>query len=46
MHGEQQLVVTAHYTDGSTEDVTRSALFEPNDKDMAQTDPGGTSRSV
>jgi len=32
---EQQLVVTAHYSDGSTEDVTRSALFEPNDKDIA-----------
>ena len=33
--GEQQLVVYAHYTDGSAQDVTRSALFEPNDKDMA-----------
>lgn len=34
--GEQQLVVLAHYTDGSTEDVTRSALFEANDKEVAQ----------
>ncbi len=39
--GEQQLVVVAHYTDGSTEDVTRSALFEPNDKDLAKTDATG-----
>lgn len=41
LNGEQQLVVTAHYTDGSTEDVTRSALFEPNDKDLAATDALG-----
>ena len=34
--GEQQLVVLAHYTDGSVEDVTRGALYEPNDKDMAR----------
>lgn len=39
--GEQQLVVLAHYTDGSVEDVTRSALYEPNDKDMARTDDFG-----
>jgi hypothetical protein len=39
--GEQQLVVLARYTDGSLEDVTRSALFEPNDKDMARTDESG-----
>ena len=32
----------AHYTDGSTEDVTRSALYEPNDKEMAHTDASGT----
>jgi hypothetical protein len=41
LSGEQQLVVTAHYTDGSTEDVTRSALYEPNDKDMAKVDEQG-----
>jgi hypothetical protein len=39
--GDQQLAVTAIYTDGSTEDVTRSALFEPNDKDMAHVDERG-----
>jgi hypothetical protein len=38
---EQQLVVTAHYTDGSVEDVTRGSLFEPNDKDLARCDELG-----
>ena len=37
----QQLVVLAHYSDGSIEDVTRGALFEPNDKDMARADEDG-----
>ncbi len=41
LDSEQQLVVTAHYTDGTCEDVTRSALFEANDKDMAATDSLG-----
>ena len=39
--GEQQLVVVATYTDGHTEDVTRGALFEANDKDIAATDNSG-----
>src|SRR5205823_13992885 len=39
--GEQQLAVTAHYTDGTTEDVTRSALYEPNDKNLATSDENG-----
>ncbi|HKS38746.1 MAG TPA: DUF1549 and DUF1553 domain-containing protein, partial [Verrucomicrobiae bacterium] len=37
----QQLVVRAIYTDGSAEDVTRRALYEPNDKEMARTDEAG-----
>ncbi len=41
LNGEQQLVVSAHYSDGSTEDVTRSALFEANDKDMARPEERG-----
>ena len=41
LNGEQQLVVTAHFTDGSTEDVTRGSLYEPNDKDMASTEANG-----
>ena len=39
--GEQQLAVVARYTDGRTEDVTRSALYEPNDKDMAKSEENG-----
>jgi hypothetical protein len=39
--GEQQLIVLAHYTDGFVEDVTRGALYEPNDKNMAQADETG-----
>src|SRR6185436_12190770 len=41
LQGAQQLVVLAHYTDGSVQDVTRSALYEPNDKDMAKADDKG-----
>ncbi len=36
MGGSQQLAVIARYSDGSREDVTRSALFEPNVKEMAE----------
>jgi hypothetical protein len=39
--GDQQLIVMAKYTDGALEDVTRSALYEPNDKNMAKTDATG-----
>lgn len=39
--GKQQLIVAAHYTDGSTEDVTRGALFEANDKELARADEAG-----
>src|SRR5262249_34620198 len=41
LKGEQQLVVLAHYTDGSVQDVTRSALYEPNEKGMAEADENG-----
>ncbi len=34
--GEQQLVVTAFYSDGSTADVTRMAQFDSNAADMAE----------
>jgi hypothetical protein len=33
---EQQIAVIAHYTDGSTEDVTRTAQYDPNDPEMAE----------
>ena len=38
---EQQITVLATYSDGSTEDVTRMALFEPNDPEMAEVSEAG-----
>ena len=38
LNGEQQLKVLARYSDGYVRDVTRSALYEPNDKSMAETE--------
>lgn len=35
-NGTQQLAVVAHYSDGSTEDVTRTAQFDSNDAEMAE----------
>jgi hypothetical protein len=37
----QQLVVIAHYSDGSTEDVTRFAQFDSQDPEMADIDSQG-----
>ncbi len=37
----QQLVVVANYSDGSTKDVTRSALYEANVDEMAKIDEDG-----
>lgn len=39
--GSQQLVVLARYTDGTVQDVTRSALYEANEKSMAEADESG-----
>ncbi|WP_406696224.1 DUF1549 and DUF1553 domain-containing protein [Singulisphaera sp. Ch08] len=41
IHGEEQLKVLAHYSDGHIGDVTRMALYEPNDKGMAEVDENG-----
>jgi hypothetical protein len=38
---EQQLVVYARYSDGSVQDVTRGALYEANDKDLADASETG-----
>ena len=38
---EQQIRVTAHYSDGSTEDVTRHAQFESNEPEVATVDEEG-----
>jgi hypothetical protein len=35
-NGTQQISVVAHYSDGSTEDVTRTAQFDSNDAEMAE----------
>jgi hypothetical protein len=37
----QQIVVTAHYTDGTTEDVTRWAQYQSNDTEVATVAEGG-----
>jgi hypothetical protein len=37
----QQLAVTAHFADGSEKDITRLALFESNQKSMAEVDAAG-----
>lgn len=41
LKSQQQLKVLAKYSDGYVRDVTRSALYEPNDKSMAETTEGG-----
>ena len=41
LKSQQQLKVLAHYSDGYIRDVTRSALYEPNDKSMAETNETG-----
>lgn len=38
---DQQITVVAMYSDGSSEDVTRMALFEPNDPEMAEVNTTG-----
>lgn len=42
----RQLKVTARFSDGSTRDVTRMALYEANDKAMAETDEHGLVRTL
>jgi hypothetical protein len=39
--GRQQLVVYAHYTDGSVEDITRRAQYDSNEQEIANVDPAG-----
>ncbi len=44
--GDQQISVVAHYTDGSTRDVTRMTQFEPNDPEMAETTEDGVVKTL
>ncbi|MCA9048398.1 MAG: DUF1549 domain-containing protein, partial [Planctomycetaceae bacterium] len=43
---EQQITVYATYSDGSREDVTRMALFEANDTELAETEETGLVRTL
>jgi len=40
-NSQQQIAVIATYSDGSTEDVTRMALFEPNEAELAESSATG-----
>jgi len=44
--GEQQLLVIAHYTDGSTEDVTSTVKFEANNPEMAEVSVTGLVKTL
>ena len=44
--GEQQITVIAHYTDGSTEDVTRTAQYDANDTEMAEASVTGLVKTL
>ncbi len=44
--GEQQIAVLAHYTDGTIEDVTRLAQFDPNDGEMAEVSAHGLVKTL
>lgn len=42
--GEQQLKVMARFSDGRVKDITKLALYEANDRSMAETDENGRVR--
>ncbi|MBX3413342.1 MAG: DUF1549 domain-containing protein [Pirellulales bacterium] len=41
LEGRQQVTAIAHYSDGSTEDVTRMVQFEPNNPELAESTSTG-----
>ncbi len=43
---KQQLMVTAHYSDGTNRNVTDLALYEPNDVAMAEVGEGGQVKTL
>lgn len=45
-NAEQQVAVLATYSDGRVEDVTRMALFEPNDPELAEVDVTGLVKTL
>ena len=42
---QQQMRVTAHYSDGAVRDVTAEAQYKSNDENIAQVDPDGLVRT-
>jgi hypothetical protein len=46
LKSRRQLKVLAHFSDGAVKDVTHSALYEANDKSMAETDEDGLVTSL
>ncbi|MCB1226480.1 MAG: DUF1553 domain-containing protein, partial [Verrucomicrobiales bacterium] len=45
-NASQQLKVTARFSDGTTRDVTHMALYEPNDRAMAETTEQGLVKTL
>ena len=43
---DQQITTLATYSDGTTEDVTRMALYEPNDTEMAEVTATGVVKTL
>ena len=43
---DQQIATVAYYSDGTTEDVTRMALYEPNDTEMAEVTTGALVKTL
>ena len=43
---EQQILVVAHYSDGSTEDVTSTTKYEPNNTEMAEVSATGLVKTL
>ncbi len=43
---DQQMIVAAHYSDGSTQDVTRMVKYESNDGEIAEVTRSGLVRSM
>ncbi len=39
--GQHRLILTAHFSDGRTEDFTHQALYTSNDRNVAKVDEGG-----
>jgi len=45
-NNKQQFAVYAHYSDGTTEDISRRAQYESNEQEIAVVDPAGLVRTL